>query len=314
MKDGLISIVVPMYYEEAVAEACYERITAIAGSCGYEYELIFVNDGSRDRTQEILEAIVGRDSHVRVLSFSRNFGHQTAVSAGIDKSKGDAVIIIDADLQDPPELIPEMLRLWEQDNDVVYARRSRRKGESWFKLATAKAFYRLLRSLTDIDIPVDTGDFRLMDRKVVEAIRRMPERNRFLRGMVSWVGFKQVPVEYRREERYAGETKYPLKKMLKLAADGIISFSFKPAKLPLYLGFVSILISLVMVLAAILLFAFKGVPSSNLFYITALIVFFGGVQLVSIGILGQYIIRIYDESRKRPLYIIEKEINTDEND
>ena len=304
MKDGLISIVVPMYYEEAVAEACYERITGIAGSCDYEYELIFVNDGSKDRTQEILEAIAGRDRHVRVLSFSRNFGHQTAVSAGIDKSKGDAVIIIDADLQDPPELILEMLRLWEQDNDVVYARRSRRKGESWFKLATAKTFYRLLRRLTDIDIPVDTGDFRLMDRKVVEAIRRMPERNRFLRGMVSWVGFKQVPVEYRREERYAGETKYPLKKMLKLAPDGLISFSFKPIKLPLYIGFVSILISLVMVLAAILVFAFNGVQSSNLFYITALIVFFGGVQLVSIGILGQYIIRIYDESIKRPLYII----------
>ena len=312
MSDKLISVVVPMYYEEAVAEACYSRLSKVLEKCGYKYELIFVNDGSKDRTFEILQGIAAEDKRVKVISFSRNFGHQTAVSAGVDRSCGDAIVIIDADLQDPPELIIDMLKLWQSGYDVVYAKRKQRKGETWFKLTTAKLFYKLLNKLTDIEIPTDTGDFRLIDRKVAEVLRKMPEKNRFLRGMVSWVGFKQVAVEYEREKRLAGETKYPLKKMLKFACDGIISFSSKPAKLPLFLGIISLGAVLVL-LAVVLALCITGEQKSAAYLcIITVIAFFGGLQLFSIGILGEYLIRIFDESRKRPLYIIEKEINTDE--
>lgn len=297
MHKKLISVVIPMYYEEKVAEECCKRLKNVMDSCGYPYELIFVNDGSRDGTQVILEQLAGRDNRVKVIAFSRNFGHQAAVTAGIDKAGGSAIVIIDADLQDPPELIIEMLRLWEQGYEVVYAKRKRRKGESFFKRVSASLFYRVLDMLSDTRIPVDTGDFRLIDAKAADVLRNMREKDRFLRGMVSWVGFRQVPVEYEREERYAGETKYPLKKMIKLALDGIFSFSYKPLKLSQYLGFFA-------VISVPLIFTKGAIMSA--------VVFLGGVQLISIGILGEYIGRIHEESKGRPLYIIEKEINIDD--
>jgi polyisoprenyl-phosphate glycosyltransferase len=310
MSRKLISIVVPMYYEEKVADECYKRLKSVMDGCGYEYELVFVNDGSRDGTLDILERTAGNDRNVKVLSFSRNFGHQVAVTAGIDKAKGNAIIIIDADLQDPPELISEMLKLWEQGYDVVYAKRKRRKGESLFKRTTARLFYLVLDKLSDIRIPLDTGDFRLIDAKVADELRRMRERNRFLRGMVSWIGFKQTPIEYEREERFAGETKYPLKKMIKLALDGIISFSSKPLKLSQYLGFFAVICAMAIFIYSLV---YRLVGGKNLVTgwasIMTTVAFLGGVQLISIGILGEYIGRMYEESKGRPLYIIEKEIN-----
>lgn len=215
-----VSLVIPMYYEEEVVEECYKRVIDVLTSLkDYEYEIVFINDGSRDKTLEILEKIAKEDKNVKVISFSRNFGHQCAVTAGLKYTTGDAVVIIDADLQDPPELIPDMLKLWEDGNEVIYAKRKKREGESTFKLLTAKMFYKTLNALSDVEIPKDTGDFRLVDKKVVDAINSMPEHNKFLRGLFSWVGFKQIPFEYERKERFAGKTKYPLKKMLKLAGD-----------------------------------------------------------------------------------------------
>lgn len=307
MENFLLSVVVPMYFEQDVAKECYRRLTNVLQG-NYRYELIFVNDGSTDNTLPILEELAAQDTHVKVISFARNFGHQAAVTAGIDKARGDAIVIIDADLQDPPELIGDMVALWKQGNDVVYAKRKKRKGESAFKLLTAKAFYRILDRLTDIHIPTDTGDFRLIDRAVAEVFKKMPERNRFIRGMVSWIGFRQIPIEYERDERFAGETKYPLKKMLKFAADGIISFSTKPLKLVLMLGafstFVALLLFLYAIIAKIAAWSSAGWSS-----IMATVTFLGGVQLVSLGIVGEYIARIYEESKGRPLYIIAKEIN-----
>ncbi len=313
MRSKSISIVVPMYYEEKVAEECYKRLKSVLDSCGYEYELVFVNDGSRDGTLDILERIAVNDRNVKVLSFSRNFGHQVAVTAGIDKAKGNAIIIIDADLQDPPELMPEMLKLWEQGYEVVYAKRKKRKGESAFKRISARMFYIVLDKLSDTRIPLDTGDFRLIDAKVADELRRMQEKNRFLRGMISWIGFKQIPIEYEREERFAGETKYPLKKMIKLALDGIISFSSKPLKLSQYLGFFAVVCAIAIFVYS---FVYRIVGGKNLVSgwasIMTTVAFLGGVQLIAIGILGEYIGRMYEESKGRPLYIIEKEINIDD--
>ncbi len=313
MEKKLISVVVPMYYEEAVAQVCYHRLKAVMEGSGFSYELIFVDDGSRDRTPEILQAIAAQDRSVKVISFSRNFGHQVAVTAGIDRAEGDAVVIIDADLQDPPELIPEMLKLWQQGYAVVYAKRKKRKGESFFKLFTAGLFYRLLDKLSDTRIPLDTGDFRLIDRKVADVLRSMREKNRFLRGMVAWAGFSQTPIEYERDERLAGETKYPFKKMLKLGFDGIISFSPKPLKLAQYLGFFTVICAFAVFVYSIL---YRILGGRNLVTgwasIMTTVTFLGGVQLISIGILGEYIARMYDENKDRPLYIIEKEINFDE--
>jgi polyisoprenyl-phosphate glycosyltransferase len=310
MNSDLISIVVPMYFEEKVVKECHRRITSVATHNNLNYELLFVNDGSTDRTLELLETIANSDSHVKVISFSRNFGHQIAVTAGIDKAKGDAIVIIDADLQDPPELIPEMIRIWKQGFDIVYGKRKKRDGESWFKLTTAKVFYKFLNKMSTVNIPVDTGDFRLIDRKVAQALKQMPEHNRFLRGMASWVGFKQVALEYERKERFAGETKYPLKKMIKFALDGIFSFSVKPLKLVEYLGCTTILIAFILIIYTTLS-PFLGFKTLTLGWTLALILiaFIGGIQLFSIGMVGEYVARIYDESKGRPLYIIEKEIN-----
>ncbi|WP_315110199.1 glycosyltransferase family 2 protein [Clostridium intestinale] len=310
MGNRLISIVIPMYYEEKVADECYKRLKKVMNDNEINYEFIFVNDGSKDRTFEILNKIAEEDNNTKIISFSRNFGHQIAVTAGVDKAKGDAVVVIDADLQDPPELIPKMINLWNEGYKVVYAKRKKRKGESFFKLFTAGMFYRILDKMTDIDIPLDTGDFRLMDRDVVNVLKTMKENNRFVRGMVSWVGFKQTPIEYERDERFAGETKYPLKKMLKFASDGIISFSAKPLKLMGSLGVFCVSVSLIIFLYALIrkLTNDVNVVSGWASIMTA-VTFLGGVQLLSISVLGEYIGRIYDESKGRPLYVIEKEVN-----
>lgn len=313
MHNKLISIVVPMYYEEKVADECYKRLKKVMNDNEINYEFIFVNDGSKDKTFEILNKIAEEDNNTKIISFSRNFGHQIAVTAGVDKAKGDAVVVIDADLQDPPELIPKMIDLWNDGYKVVYAKRKKRKGESFFKLLTAGMFYRILDKMTDIDIPLDTGDFRLMDRAVVNVLKTMKENNRFVRGMVSWVGFKQTPIEYERDERFAGETKYPLKKMIKFASDGIISFSAKPLKLMGSLGVFCVSISLIIFLYALIrkLTNDVNVVSGWASIMTA-VTFLGGVQLLSISVLGEYIGRIYDESKGRPLYVIEKEVNMEE--
>lgn len=310
-----ISLVIPMYYEELVAEECYRRVSEILkGLQNYEYEIIFVNDGSKDKTLEILEKIAKKDPNVKVVSFSRNFGHQAAVTAGLKETTGDAIIIIDADLQDPPEIIPEMLNLWEQGNEIVYGKRKTREGESIFKLATAKMFYKTLNALSDVEIPKDTGDFRLVDKKVVDVMNNLPEHNKFLRGLWSWIGFKQLEYEYERKERFAGKTKYPLKKMIKLASDGIISFSTKPLKLVGFLGGFSILLSIIVLVYALISYFGKfNNLSAGWTSLMCALTFFAGVQLLSLWIISEYIGRIYDESKGRPQYIIDKKINI-END
>ena len=278
-----ISVIVPMYYEEKVAEECYNRLTNVLKNIkDYEYEIIVINDGSKDKTLEILEKLAQNDENLKVISFTRNFGHQAAVTAGLKYVTGDAIVIIDADMQDPPELIPEMLKLWEDGNEIIYGKRKTREGETAFKLLTAKMFYNTLNALSDVEIPKDTGDFRLVDRKVVDTINLLPEHNKFLRGLFSWVGYKQTPFEYERKERFAGKTKYSLKKMLKLASDGIISFSNKPLKIVGGLGIISIIISICILIYALLSYIFKlNNLSSGWTSLMVAITFFAGVQLLS---------------------------------
>lgn len=311
MEKKKVSVVIPMYYEEDVAEECYNRVkNSLVKLERYDYEIIFINDGSKDKTLDILTNIASKDNNVKIISFSRNFGHQSAVTAGLQYVTGDAIVIMDADLQDPPELIPEMLKLWENGNEVIYGKRKSRKGENRFKLFSAKMFYKALNALSDAEIPRDTGDFRLVDKKVVDVINIMPEHNKFLRGLFSWVGYKQIPFEYERKERFAGKTKYPLKKMLKLASDGIISFSTKPLKIVGTLGLASIIISFILLLYALVSYIFKlNNLSAGWTSIMIAITFFAGVQLLSIWIMSEYIGRIYDETKQRPQYIIDKTIN-----
>ncbi len=306
-----VSVVIPMYYEEEVAQECYNRVVGILKTLkNYEYEIIFVNDGSKDRTLEILEEIAKKDKQVKILSFSRNFGHQAAVTAGIKYITGDAVVIIDADLQDPPELLLEMINLWEQGNEVIYGQRKSRKGESAFKLLTAKMFYSTLNALSDVEIPKDTGDFRLVDRKVIDVINSLPEHNKFLRGLFSWVGFKQKAYYYERKARKAGKTKYPFRKMWKLALDGIISFSTKPLKIVGGLGFLAIILSMCILIYSLISYIFNlNQLTPGWTSIMVAITLFSGAQLLSIWIISEYIGRIYDETRCRPEYIIDKKIN-----
>ena len=308
-----ISVIIPMYYEEEVAEKCYEKMTEVLQRiANYEYEIICVNDGSQDRTLEILEEIAKKDKKVKIISFSRNFGHQCAVTAGLKEVTGDVAVIIDADLQDPPELIPEMLKCWEDGNEVVYGKRKTRAGESKFKLMTAKMFYKTLNALSDVEIPKDTGDFRLVDRKIVDQMNQLPEHNKFLRGLWGWLGYKQYAFEYERQERYAGKTKYPLKKMLKLAQDGIIGFSTKPLKIVGVLGGISIVLSLIVLIYSLIVYIFNlGDIEKGWTSIMVAVTFFAGVQLVSLWIISEYIGRIYDESKNRPQYIVDKKINID---
>ncbi len=306
-----LSIVIPMYYEEEVVNECYTRLEKVVTNLeGYEYEIIFVNDGSKDKTLELLMEIAKDNKNVKIVSFARNFGHQAAVTAGLKEVTGDVILIIDADLQDPPELIPDMLKLWEEGNEVIYGERKSREGESKFKLFTASMFYKTLNALSDVEIPKNTGDFRLVDRKVVDTINSMPEHNKFLRGLFSWVGYKQYAFKYERKERFAGETKYPLKKMLKLAADGIIGFSTKPLKLLGGLGIISIFISFIILIYALLSFIFSwNNITEGWTSLMVAITFFAGVQLLSVWILSEYIGRIYDETKRRPEYVIDKKIN-----
>jgi predicted glycosyltransferase len=309
-----ISIVVPMYYEEEVAKECYSRLKGILEKIeNYNYEIIFINDGSKDKTLPILMEIAEKDKNVKVISFARNFGHQCAVTAGLQYVTGDAIVIIDADLQDPPELIPDMLKLWEDGNDVIYGKRKSREGESKFKLLTASMFYKTLNALSDVEIPKDTGDFRLVDRKVVDVINSLPEHNKFLRGLFSWVGFKQTPFEYERKERFAGKTKYPLKKMLKLAQDGIFSFSTKPLRIVGTMGIISIAISIIILIYAILSYIFNwNNLTAGWTSLMVTMTFLSGMILISLWMIGEYIGRIYDETKRRPQYIIEKTYNIDE--
>ncbi|MGD6889961.1 glycosyltransferase family 2 protein [Bacillus mobilis] len=308
----LISVVVPMYFEEEVAQECYNRLKSVMLQNDINYEFVFVNDGSTDRTMEILSEIAANDYRTKIVNFARNFGHQIAVTAGIAAAKGDAIVIIDADLQDPPEVIPELIAKWEEGYEVVYAKRKQRKGETWFKLLTAKYFYKFLNYMSDIDIPKDTGDFRIIDRKVADVFNQMTERNRFIRGMMSWVGFRQTYVEYERDERFAGETKYPLKKMIKFASDGIIAFSTKPLRIVMTLGLLSVLVSIIVLLYTITVKIIGTGTQTGWASIMVAITFFSGIQLLGLGIVGQYIARIYDESKNRPIYIVKETINIEQ--
>lgn len=302
-RDVRYTIVIPVYNEEAVVRETYRRLTAVMQSLDEPYELLFVNDGSRDRTAEIITGLAVHDQSVRLLDFSRNFGHQIAITAGMDHARGDAIVIIDADLQDPPELIPDMIARWQDGYEVVYAVRTRRDGETLFKKWTAALFYRTLHAMTEINIPLDTGDFRLIDRKVCDALRSIREKNRFVRGLVTWVGFRQTAIEYVRNERFAGETKYPLKKMLRFALDGITSFSHKPLKLATYLGSAVSLASVVGLVISLGLWALTSSVAGWVPLCAALLLL-NGVTMLLVGVLGEYIGRIYDETRNRPLYLL----------
>lgn len=309
-----VSVIIPMYCEQDVVYECYSRMKNVLDSLdGYCYEIIFINDGSRDNTGKILKELAEADRSVKVINFSRNFGHQAAVTAGLKYVSGDAIMIIDADMQDPPELLEKMLFLWKQGNDVVYGKRKAREGESKFKLLTAKMFYRTMNMLSDVEIPSDTGDFRLVDRSVVDVINALPEHNKFLRGLFSWVGYKQTPLEYERRERFAGKTKYPLKKMIKLALDGIIGFSTKPMKLVGCIGLFSIVISFFILVYALASYAFSlNYISPGWTSLMVALTFFSGVLLLSLWIMSEYIARIYDETKGRPQYIIKETINFDD--
>ena len=305
----LLSVVVPCYNEQDVLRATHERLTSVlAGMSTLDYELIFVNDGSHDNTQSILIQLQLIDPHVRVLLLSRNFGHQVAVTAGLEEASGDAVVIIDADLQDPPEVIPQMVQLWRDGNDVVYGLRTDRKGESTFKLWTAKVFYRLINRLSETKMPFDAGDFRLLDRRVVEVINAMPERARFLRGMVSWAGFRQVSLPYERAARHAGASKYPLAKMVRFAMDGIISFSLVPLKVAIWTGFLAIWIAVAGIIVAVIDRLMDKHLTRGWASLFVAVLFMGGVQLVSLGIIGEYLGRIYTEVKRRPLYVVQERL------
>ncbi|MBE5822413.1 MAG: glycosyltransferase family 2 protein [Clostridiales bacterium] len=306
-----ISVVIPCYNEEDVIEVTYQRMNSVMKDMTeYEYELIFVNDGSKDKTLEKLMNICKSDSNSKIINFARNFGHQIAITAGLDFATGDYIAFIDADLQDPPELIKEMVTKLEEGYNVAYGKRKKRKGETIFKKATAKAFYRVLRNLSDVDIPVDTGDFRVIDRKVADVLRNLKEKDRFIRGLVSWSGFKQIAVEFDRDERKAGETKYTLKKMVKLSLDGILSFSSKPLLFSVEFGIISCFISFVFLILG-LIFKFMLVPDILIIFTILLM---GGLNLMCLGIIGEYIGRIYNEAKARPLYTIDELINFKDND
>jgi dolichol-phosphate mannosyltransferase len=310
MSHTRYSIIAPIFNEEGNLDALYTRICSVMDAVGESWELILVNDGSRDRSPDMIDALAQNDPRVKGIHFARNFGHQIAVTAGIDHASGDAVVLIDSDLQDPPELIPEMIERWKAGYQVVYAVRASREGETWFKVWTAKLFYRLINQITAVDIPVDTGDFRLMDRKVVDVLKQMREHSRFIRGMTSWVGFRQTGVSYVRARRLAGETKYPLRKMVKFATDAITGFSFFPLQVMIYfalaLGFLALLaLVVVSVLRVVYGPEFFGGQATTI----VLLLLLSSFQLFFLFVLGQYVARTYDEARARPLYVVAERVN-----
>ena len=306
------SIIAPIYNEIENIQVLYQRVSEVMDSTGENWEFVMVDDGSSDGSTQAILDLQAKDSKIIPVIFARNFGHQIAVTAGLDHSKGEAVVIIDADLQDPPEVILDLIAKWKEGYEVVYAVRAKREGESWFKLFTAAAFYRTIQRITDVNLPMDTGDFRLLDRKVVEVMNSMREKHRFLRGMSVWVGFKQTGVEYDRAERYAGETKYPLKKMFRLASDAITGFSYFPLQLATYLGFIAAGLSIVAVLVVLILRLTGSAVLLGQATTLIAVLFLGGVQLISLGMLGEYIGRLYDEAKDRPLYIERKDLEVEQ--
>ncbi len=298
------SIIAPIYNESESLSELYRRVTAVMDSNGEPWELLLVDDGSTDGSTGMILDLARKDPRVRPIIFARNFGHQIAITAGWDYARGDAIVIIDADLQDPPEMILELAKKWKEGYEVVYAVRAEREGETWFKKLTAAFFYRLIYLITDVKIPLDTGDFRLMDRKVVEVLKQMPERHRFPRGMSAWVGFRQIGVPYKRAARFGGQTKYPFSKMVKLALNAITSFSYFPLQVATFFGFVSAGVAILAIPVVIVLrMAGHGQLTGQATTLIA-VLFLGGVQLISLGILGEYIGRLYDEAKGRPLYIV----------
>ena len=304
MQQKLLSIVVPVYNEQEVIEETFRRLSEVFKDYFMKVEYIFINDGSKDNTYFKLGQIAKNNPQVRIINFARNFGHQIAITAGMDYAKGDAVVIIDADLQDPPEVIMRMVEKWQEGYEVVYGKRLQREGETFFKKFTAKMYYRFLDSMTDVKLPVDVGDFRLIDRKVCNSMKCLPERSRYVRGLVSWVGFKQTSVEYKREKRFAGETKYPLKRMIKLAGDGIFSFSYKPLKLATFTGMMISAFSFIYLIVVLIQKFVKNDVASGWASSMAVSLFFNGVMLIVLGIMGEYVGRIYEEVKARPLYIV----------
>ncbi|CUU47132.1 glycosyltransferase family 2 protein [Clostridium beijerinckii] len=310
MNDKTVySVIVPLYNEELVINQSYKRLKEVMDSTNESYEIVFVNDGSKDRTREIAEEICSRDENIKLINFSRNFGHQAAITAGMDLALGDAIIVIDADLQDPPEVMLRMIEKWKEGYEVVYGKRLKREGETFFKKFTARVYYRLLRSMTTVDVPVDAGDFRLIDRKVCNTLIALPERNRYVRGLVSWVGYKQTYVEFIRQERFAGETKYPLKKMFKLACDGITALSYKPLIIAGHFGVLALLVGMILMFVDIMKAILNKSSVLNFTMIIGINMMMFGVVLGCIGIMGQYIGRIFDESKGRPIYIISSTTN-----
>ncbi|MDK2981680.1 MAG: polyisoprenyl-phosphate glycosyltransferase [Chloroflexota bacterium] len=305
-KNPVYSVVAPVYNEIGSVAEFYKQVSQVMNSLESTWELVLVDDGSTDGSTDMILKLAAEDEHVQPVIFARNFGHQIAVTAGLDYARGEAVLIIDADLQDPPEVMLDLIAKWKEGYEVVYAVRRKREGESWFKLFTASAFYRVIYRITDVKIPLDTGDFRLLDRKVVDVLCAMRERHRFLRGMASWVGYRQIGVEYDRKERFAGKTKYPLSKMLKLALNAITGFSYFPLQLATYMGFTCAAISIIAIPVVIVLRLSNQAALLGQATTLIMVLFLGGVQLITLGILGEYIGRIYDEVKGRPLYIVSR--------
>lgn len=304
MTKPVYTIIAPIYNEIENIPHLYSRVSEVMDQTGQPWELVLVDDGSKDGSTDALRDLGKKDERVRPVIFARNFGHQIAVSAGMDYARGDAIVVIDADLQDPPEVILELIDKWKEGYQVVYAVRSEREGESWFKLTTASLFYKFIQKITDVDIPLNTGDFRLLDRKVLDVMNNMPERNRFLRGMSSWAGFKQTGVEYKRHARFAGKTHYPLKKMIKLAMNAITGFSYWPLQMLSKGGAALVILSILLAILYIILALFGKVDLTYILATWLTLIFLAGILLIGMGILGEYLGRVYDEAKGRPLYIV----------
>jgi dolichol-phosphate mannosyltransferase len=318
--DGLpldrpvISVVAPAWNEAPTLPLFYQRTAAVLDGLGEPWEIILVDDGSADDSLEVMRELHARDPRVKVLSFSRNFGHQAAITAGLDGARGEAVVVMDSDLQDPPEVIPALVARWREGYQVVYAQRTSREGETRFKRATASAFYRLIRRIANVDVPVDTGDFRLLDRRAADALRDLGEQHRYVRGLAAWIGFRATGVPYERHARHAGETKYPLKKMLKFALDGITNFSYLPLQLATYAGFLIAGLSVLGVLVAVALRLFGGHALTGQATTLVSVLLLGGIQLIFLGVIGEYLGRIYDEVKARPLYILDESLGLEATD